>query len=122
MLKYYKPLSSSPEEKVAIPTPFGAVSLPLPERPTMAPPEPPEIDDRRMAALRHVVAIDLSGIVGWIPVVGDVVADVVEDLHGSELHRILTPEEYDRYLVEDKVAPSFIAMIRTFMKVPLKGE
>ena len=104
-------------QEIPIPTPFGIVRVPIPAPPVLA---PPEIDERRGTALMHAIAVDLSGFVGLIPVVGDILADVVEDLHGAELRRILTPEEYDRYLIEDKVAPSGLAIVRTFMKVKLK--
>ena len=93
------------------------VRVPLPTPPILA---PPEIDERRGGALMHAVAVDLSFFLGLIPVIGDVVADIVEDLHGAEIRRTLTPEEYNRYLREDKVAPSGLAMLRTFMRVRLK--
>ena len=107
------------EERFEIPTPFGKVRLPgiedvLPK----FPPKMPRIDERRNVAMRHAVAIDLSSIVAFIPIVGDVVADVVEDLHGAELRRILTREEMDEFEKQDKVAPSTIALIRTFMRIP----
>ena len=104
-------------------TPFGEVSLPeirevLPE----FPPEIPKLDKRQSEAMSHAVAIDLSSIVGWIPVVGDVVADVAEDLHGAELRKLLTKEEMNRFVIEDKVAPTTVALARVFIKVPSKGE
>ena len=51
-----------------------------------------------------------------IPWVGDVVADVVEDLHFAELRKILTPKEYDEFIKQDKVAPATIAMMRALTK------
>ena len=41
----------------------------------------------------HAIAIDGSMVPGLIPFVGDVVADVVEDLHAAELRKILTPAD-----------------------------
>ncbi|MFQ6076359.1 MAG: hypothetical protein ACE5Z5_09550 [Candidatus Bathyarchaeia archaeon] len=111
------------ERKVEIPTPFGPVTLPkLREALPAFPPEVPKMDERRSKAMSHAVAIDLSSIIGWVPAVGDAIADVVEDLHGAELRKLLTKEEMDRYVVEDKVAPSTIALARVFMKIPLKEE
>jgi len=55
-------------------------------------------------------------IPGLLPFAGDVIADVVEDLHAAELRKILTLEQYDRFLIEDKVAPAVIAMARTLTK------
>lgn len=93
-------------------TPFGEVKFPKPSLPT----EPPKFDERRRKILNHAIAIDLSSVIGWIPVVGDIVADVVEDVHGAELKKLMTAEEYEEYLKQDKVAPSTIAVIRTFQR------
>jgi len=101
------------EKEIEMPTPFGLVHIPHPKLPKLG---SPEIDERRGKAMAHTVAIDISGIIGWIPIVGDVVADVIEDLHGAELRKLLTPTEMNKYVKEDKVAPSTIAMIRTFME------
>ena len=105
------------DEGKLLPTPFGRVELPgireiLPE----FPPKPPEMDERRSKAMQHAVAIDISSIIGWIPVVGDVVADIVEDLHGAELRKTLTKEEMELYTKYDKVSPSTIALARAFIK------
>jgi hypothetical protein len=100
-------------EEIPIPTPFGQVELPKPKLPKL---KPPEMDERRGKAMAHSVAIDISSIIGWIPIIGDIVADVVEDLHGAELRKLLTPAEMEKYVKEDKVAPSTIAMLRTFME------
>lgn len=105
-------------EETEIPTPFGTVHLPeirelLPE----FPPKAPKMDERRWDAMRNTLGIDLASIVGIIPVVGDIAADVAEDLHFRELRRILTSAELEEYLKQDQVAPSTIALIRTFMKI-----
>jgi len=108
------PPSPIKSKELNIPTPFGKVRFPTPEVPKM---QPPQFDDRRMKAFKHTIATDISGIIGMIPVVGDIIADVVEDVHGAELRRILTEEELSEYMRQDKVAPSTIAAIRTFMKI-----
>lgn len=96
-----------------IPTPFGAVHLPEKK---IELPKLPAFDEKSRAAMKHAIAIDLSMIPGLIPYVGDVVADVVEDLHAAELRKILNSKEYDRFLIEDKVAPAVIAMARTLTR------
>jgi len=98
--------------EVEIPSPFGTVRLPKYGLPPL---KPPKIDERRRKALGHAAGITAAQVVGLIPWVGDAAADVIEDLHGKEIKRILTPEEYERYLIEDKVAPSLVAMVRTFI-------
>lgn len=101
------------EDEIPLVTPFGLVHVPKLKLPKL---KPPEMDERRGKAMAHTVAIDISSIVGWIPIVGDIVADVVEDLHGAELRKLLTPSEMNKYVKEDKVAPSSIALARTFME------
>lgn len=99
--------------ETTIPTPFGRVSLPEHkiERPRL-----PSFDEKSRIAMKHAIAIDLSMIPGLIPWVGDVVADVVEDLHAAELRKILTSKQYDEFLKQDKIAPATIAMARTLTK------
>ena len=96
-----------------IPTPFGKVHLP--EKKIELPKLPP-FDEKSREAMKHAIGIDLSMIPGMIPWVGDVVADVVEDLHGAELREVLTTKQYDEFLKQDKVAPATIAMARTLTK------
>jgi len=95
--------------RVEIPTPFGRVRLPEVVLPAPLEPLEFEIDERRRRALLHAVGSDIGG---KIPIVGD----VIEDLHGAEVKRLLTPEEYGEYLEEDKYAPSTIALLKVFLK------
>lgn len=99
--------------RTQIPTPFGSVSLPEHE---IGPPRLPPFDEKSRDAMKHAVAIDASMVPGMIPLVGDVVADVVEDLHTAELRKILTPKQYDEFIKQDKVAPATIAMARALTK------
>jgi len=99
--------------KTRVPTPFGTVYLPEHK---IGLPKLPSLDEKGRAAMKHAVAIDLSMIPGMLPFVGDVVADVVEDLHGAELRKVLTSRQYDEFLKQDKVAPATIAMMRTLTK------
>jgi len=99
--------------ETTIPTPFGRVSLPEHkiERPRL-----PAFNEKSRSAMKHAIAIDLSMIPGLIPWVGDVVADVVEDLHAAELRKLLTSKQYNEFLKQDKIAPATIAMARTLTK------
>ncbi|GAI87781.1 unnamed protein product [marine sediment metagenome] len=99
--------------ELKIPSPFGTVKLPKYGFPPL---KPPKIDERRRKALGHAAGVTAAQVIGLVPWVGDAAADVIEDLHGKEIKKILTPKEYERYLVEDKVAPSIVALIRTFIK------
>ncbi|GAH20134.1 unnamed protein product, partial [marine sediment metagenome] len=62
------------------------------------------------------VAIDGAMVPGMIPWVGDVVSDIVEDLHFAELRKILTASQYDEFIRQDKIAPATIAMMRALTK------
>ncbi len=96
-----------------IPTPFGAVHLPEKK---IELPKLPAFDEKSRDAMKHAIAIDLSMIPGLLPFVGDVVADIVEDLHAAELRKILTSTQYDEFLRQDKIAPATIAMARALTK------
>ncbi|MBA7617005.1 hypothetical protein ES703_24309 [subsurface metagenome] len=100
-----------PETK--IPTPFGNVHLPEHK---IGPPRLPPFDEKSRAAMKHALAIDLSMLPGMIPIIGDVVADVVEDLHSAELRKVLTSQQYGEFLKQDKIAPATIAMARALTK------
>jgi len=99
--------------ETTVPTPFGKVSLPEHK---MRLPKLPSFDEKSRSAMMHAVAIDGSMVPGLIPVVGDIVADVVEDLHFAELRKILSPNEYDEFIKQDKVAPATVAIMRALTK------
>lgn len=99
--------------RMRVSTPFGDVHIPEHK---VGLPKFPSFDEKSMSAMKHAIAIDASMIPGMIPWVGDVVADVVEDLHASELRKILTLEQYDEFLKQDKIAPATIAMMRALTK------
>jgi len=44
------------------------------------------------------------------------VGDVVEDLHLAEIKKILTSDEYAKYIEETKFGPCTIALIRVWTK------
>jgi len=96
-----------------IPTPFGSVHLPEHK---LGLPKPPPFDEKSRAAMKHAVAIDGSMVPAMIPWVGDVVSDVVEDLHFAELRKLLTPNQYNEFIKQDKIAPATIAMMRALTK------
>ncbi|KKN87042.1 hypothetical protein LCGC14_0263120 [marine sediment metagenome] len=99
--------------ETTIPTPFGKVHLP--EKKIEVPKLPP-FDEKSRSAMMHAIAIDGSMVPGIIPYVGDVVADVIEDLHVAELRKILTPKQYNEFEKQDKIAPATIAAARALTK------
>lgn len=98
-------------EATQLPTPLGTVRTPHLELPSL---QPPQIDDRRKKAVKAAAAQDLAFIVGFIPVVGDAVADVVEDVYFQNIADALTPQEFEAFKRLDTYNPSTIAMLRAF--------
>ena len=97
-----------------IPTPLGQVETPELSLPNV---QLPVMNERRRNAVKAAAAVDLSMIISFIPVFGDFVADVVEDIYGHRIREVLTPEELTRYMERDKIGPSAVAMLRTFAEV-----
>ncbi|MBW2673227.1 MAG: hypothetical protein JRD89_07410 [Deltaproteobacteria bacterium] len=71
------------------------------------PPVPPKLDDRQREVLRHAVLEDLADLV---PVAGDALAD----MHFAEIRRRLRPDEFERFLEDNKALPSGLAVLKTF--------
>ena len=99
--------------QVSVPTPFGSVRLPNIKPPS---PRPPVIDERRRKATKMAVLSDISFVVGFVPVVGDIVADIVSDTATYELRQILTPDEFTEYVRQDRFGPSTVAVMQAFIK------
>ena len=66
--------------------------------------------------MKHAIAIDGAMVPGLIPVAGDIISDLVEDLHFAELRKVLTTEQYTEFIKQDKIAPAIIAMMRALTK------
>lgn len=99
--------------KTKVPTPFGSVYLPEHK---VGLPKLPSFDEKSRAAMKHAIAIDGSMVPGVVPYIGDIIADLVEDLHFAELRKILTPDQYNEFVKQDKIAPATIAMMRALAK------
>ena len=100
-------------EETRLDTPFGTVRAPeigLPDLKRLT------LDPRKRDAVKAAIAIDASGVVGLIPGIGDIAADVAEDTYGARLRQILTPQEMNQYTRFDKLGPSTVAVVRTFMR------
>jgi hypothetical protein len=96
-----------PERRV--PTPFGDVKMPelgLPELAVV------DLAPESREAIKAAVAIDLSFAISLIPLVGDLVADAIEDTYGEKLKESLTDRQYTNYMRNDKFGPSTIAAVR----------
>jgi hypothetical protein len=98
-------------EEREILTPFGRVKTP-----EFSPPDLQAIhlDDRKREAYKATLAIDVSIPVSFIPVVGDFVADVIEDVYSEKLRDTLTQNESKKYAKFDKANLSTLALTKAF--------
>ena len=94
-------------------TPFGRVKLPEVKLPEI---HEVELDEHKREALKATVGIDAAQVFGLVPVVGDALADVIEDVHNEALRDTLNDSEIRAYTKYDKLGPSTLAMARTFMR------
>ena len=96
-----------------LPTPFGKINLPEMGAPRRG---FPQISERRREAIRHAIGSDLTGVIGLIPWVGDVVGGQISDLHYAEMRKILTHEELNKFTEDDKIIPSNgLALLYSFI-------
>ncbi len=94
-----------------IPTPFGEIKLPDLETPPLSLPTKP--DARATKAIGHGLGEDAAQIVGLIPWIGDIAEDILEDMHHAEIKKILTDDEYRKFVGYNKAFPTTIALART---------
>jgi len=86
--------------------PLIGIELPEVSLPEI-PPKPPKLDERQVEALRFAAMDDISDV---FPFVGD----IGSDLAFAELKKKLTPDEYEKFVEENKLLPSFLATVKTF--------
>jgi hypothetical protein len=88
------------------------VELPSLELPDIPPP-PIKLDDRQIEILRFALMDDIGE---FIPVVGDILSDTAY----AEIRRRMTPDEYEKFLNDNKWLPSTIAALKVFVEKSLK--
>jgi len=88
--------------------PIVEVRLPAFELPEF-PPKIPKLDDRQQEIMRHTVLEDLSDL---IPVIGDTIAD----LHYAKIKELMSSEEYEEFVEQNKTLPSSLAALKVFAK------
>ena len=69
--------------------------------------KPLKLDERQMEVLRFAAMDDLADI---IPFAGD----IGSDLAYAELKKQMTPDEYERFIENNKILPSSLAVLKTF--------
>ena len=98
---------------IKIPTPFGGtISTPPLETPPLKLPAMPDAHARK--AIGHGLGEDAAAIIGLIPWAGDILADILVDMHHAEIKEILTDAEYRTFAKYNKSFPTAVALARTF--------
>jgi len=92
-------------EKLKIP--ILEVEFPSVELPDFPPKPLPKLDERQREIIRYALMDDLADV---IPFAGDVAADLAY----AELKRLMKPEEYERFVKENKWLPSVLAALKVF--------
>lgn len=67
--------------------------------------------------MQGITADVLSYAFGYIPTVGDIVGDFVNDNIMADVLRKLSPAEKEEFRVQNRVYPNGIALLRTFQKL-----
>lgn len=99
---------------VKLPTPFGGeISLPALGGPPVSFPQPP--NGRNSKVIAHGLGQDLAQLVDYIPWVGTVIADILDDMHQAEIVKLLSPEEFQQFVKYNKVMPSSVALARAVL-------
>lgn len=71
----------------------------------------------KQKALFYAVVRDATDLLEFIPVIGDLLSDPIEDMAIREIQRTLTPEELAKYLKTSQIIPEVPSMAIT-LKIP----
>jgi len=93
-------------------TPFGRIKLPDAELPPL---KLPKIDEQGRKALGHAVGSDLTVVLDFIPYVGDIISDNIQMMHHEQIRQLLGAR-YNKFVEYEKVHPSAIALLRTYIE------
>jgi len=93
-------------------TPFGRIKLPDAELPPL---KLPKIDEQGGKALGHAVGSDLTVVFDFIPYVGDIISDNIQMMHHEQIRQLLGAR-YNKFVEYEKVHPSAIALLRTYIE------
>jgi len=74
-------------------------------------------DEKVSKALFFATVRDATDVLEFVPVVGDLLSDPIEDMALREIQRTLTQEELRKYLETSKILPEVPAMAMT-LRVP----
>lgn len=101
-----------PEQNMG--TPFGKVVLPELALPKI---KAPEMNEGHKAALKASIGADLADVLKFIPAVGPIIAEPIQDTFMARINDALPAEEYRTYLGWEKKSPfSTIAVLQTIRR------
>lgn len=94
--------------RITIPTPFGgSIHTAALETPPFRLPRTP--DSRSTKIVLHGLGMDVSGLLKKIPVAGDIIGDMLADMHAAELRELLSDHEDKKFTEQNKLFPASIA-------------
>lgn len=107
-----------PERK--IPTPLGTLIAPRLSLPEVS---APKMQEREKAMVKAAVGVDVSRIVGVVPIVGDALGSFIQDFFIANIYDTLTPEEAHSFSRINKISPSStLAMMQLWVERRRNGK
>lgn len=104
---------------VELPTPFGPIITPHLTLPELS---PPALDDRQRQAVKAAVAMDLAAVLAFIPVVGDIIGNAIQDTYRPQLQKLLHTSEVPGFNERNKISPSTtVALLQTMVRAERRG-
>ena len=107
-------------ESIELATPFGPIITPHLTLPELS---PPALDERQRQAVKAAVAMDLAAVVAFIPVVGDIIGNAIQDTYRPQLQKLLAPSEIPGFNERNKVSPSTtVALLQAIVRADRRGR
>lgn len=101
-----------PEQNMG--TPFGRITLPELTLPKL---KAPEMDESHEAALKAGIGADVASALEFIPGLGPIIAEPIQDMFAARINDALDPSEYKTYMGWEKKSPlSTIAVLQTIRR------
>ena len=95
-------------------TPFGKVTLPELSLPQV---HAPEMGEAHKAALKASIGADMASALEFIPGLGPLIAEPIQDMFAARINDALAPGEYKTYMSWEKKSPlSTIAVLQTIRR------
>lgn len=101
-----------PEQNMG--TPFGKIVLPELALPKI---KSPDMSGSHKEALKASIGADVASLLEFIPALGPIIAEPIQDTFTARINDALEPGEYKTYLGWEKKSPlSFIAVLQTIRR------